>query len=69
MTGWAVSTASVSLGLPLTTPNGSMAVGGTLKYSVGNSLVAGQAQGGITASPLQADLAFPIVLPPEENAS
>ncbi len=68
VTGWAVSTAAISAGIPLNSAAGSMAVGGTLKFSVGNALVVGQAQGGITADPLKVDLQFPIVLPPEEDA-
>lgn len=67
-TGYVVTTAGVSAGFPLSSASGSMAIGGTLKYSVGNAVLAGKDQGGtITGNPVKVDLRFPVIMPPEED--
>jgi hypothetical protein len=66
--GFGVTTAGLSFGIPLSAASGSMAVGATLKYSVGQGLVVGRDQGGtITGDPVKVDLKFPIIMLPEED--
>jgi hypothetical protein len=58
--GFMVTTASASLGVPLTLAGGSMALGATLKYSIGHVLAAGREQSGSTSSD-EIDVSFPVV--------
>ena len=57
-----VSTAGVSLGVPLSSENGDMALGVTLKYSVGHVVAVGRDQGGsVQSDPVRVDVDFPLV--------
>ena len=68
-TGFGVTTGGLSVGFPLSSASGSMAVGATLKYSVGNVVMAGKDQGGkVTSNPVAVNVSFPIILPPENDA-
>ena len=60
--GFAVTTAGVSFGIPLSSEEGAMAFGATVKYSVGHVVAAGRDQGGsVTSDPVKLDLRFPVV--------
>jgi len=63
--GWAATTVALALGIPLPeVKGGSMAVGATLKYTVGHGVVAAREDNSrITANPIGMDLALPMVLP------
>ncbi|MFQ5536087.1 MAG: DUF5723 family protein [Gemmatimonadota bacterium] len=66
--GYAVTTAGVSLGFPLPSAAGSMALGATLKYSVGHGLILAEGgTGTIQADPVRVDLNFPAVMPDDED--
>ncbi|HSG07055.1 MAG TPA: DUF5723 family protein [Longimicrobiales bacterium] len=57
-----VTTAGLSYGRPVSSALGEMALGVTLKYSVGHVVAAGRDEGGSTQSdPVRVDLAFPLV--------
>ncbi len=57
-----ITTASASLGLPVSLPGGRLALGATLKYSIGHLLAAGREQSGtVTSDPLRVSAEFPIV--------
>ncbi len=65
---WAVTTAGWSVGFPLRTENGSMALGATLKYSVGHGVLIGREQAGsLTSDPIAVDVAFPVVMSDDED--
>lgn len=60
--GFAVSTAGVSFGLPLPSNAADMALGATLKYSVGHVVAAGREQGGqVQSDPVEVAVDFPVV--------
>lgn len=60
---WAVTTAGWSVGIPLRTTTGSMALGATLKYSVGNGVMIGREQSGsLQSDPIKVNVAFPVVM-------
>ncbi len=60
--GYAVSTVGVSFGLPIASASGDMAVGATLKYSVGHAVGVGRDQGGsFISSPVGVDVDFPMI--------
>jgi Family of unknown function (DUF5723) len=65
---FAVSTAGLSLGIPLPAATGSMAVGATLKYSVGHAVAVAEDQGGsVTSNPLAVDVNLPMITPDTGN--
>ena len=68
---WAATTAAVAFGMPLSAGEGrSLALGATLKYTVGHAVVAARDDGSvITANPIGIDLAFPSILPDSFNAN
>lgn len=67
---FAVTTAGLSVGLPLSTTEGSMALGVTLKYSVGHVIAIGRERGGsLQSDPIKVDVNFPIVTFDDEDAS
>jgi hypothetical protein len=60
--GFAVSTAAMSFGLPIASASGDVALGATLKYSVGHGVAIARDQGGsFRSNPLGVDVSFPIV--------
>ena len=60
--GYAVSTVGVSFGLPVSSASGDMALGATVKYSVGHAVGIGLDQGGsFNSDPVRVDVDFPIV--------
>lgn len=60
--GFAVTTAGLSFALPIPQPTGEMAVGATLKYSVGHVVGIAQDRGGtFTSDPIRVDVSFPVV--------
>ena len=65
--GWAVTTVAVAFGMGLPAPasqGGSLAVGATLKYTVGDGVLAARDDGSvITANPIGIDLALPSIAP------
>ncbi|MEQ8329104.1 MAG: conjugal transfer protein TraF [Longimicrobiales bacterium] len=66
--GYAVTTAGLSLGLPIAVADGELAVGATLKGSVGHALVVAQGSTGrFQSDPLRVDLRFPMVLTGEDD--
>lgn len=65
---FAVTTAGFSLGLPIPSEKGAMAVGATLKYSLGHVLAVGQEQGGaLQADPIKVNVNFPMVTFDDES--
>lgn len=59
---FAVTTAGFSAGFPLPTESGSMALGATLKYSVGHVMAVGRDQGGsVNSDPIRVNVNFPTV--------
>jgi len=59
---FAATTGALSFGLPLPSLKGSMAIGATLKYTVGHAVVVGRAQGGgVQSDPLRVSVDFPVV--------
>ena len=64
---WAATTVAVALGIPLPPPasqGGSLAVGATLKYTVGHGVLAAHDDGSrITTNPIGIDLALPSIAP------
>lgn len=65
---FAVTTGALSLGFPLPSAVGSMALGATLKYSMGNAVAYGREQGGsVSANPVRVDLEFPVVTMSNED--
>ena len=57
-----VTTAGLSLGWPLSTEAGEMALGATLKYSVGHVVAVGRDQGGrLESDPVRVDVKFPMI--------
>jgi hypothetical protein len=66
--GWAVTTAGWSVGIPIKSEKGSMAVGATLKYSIGNGIVVGREQiGSLQSEPISVNVAFPVVMTDDQN--
>lgn len=68
--GWAVSTVGVGFGLPLAGDTGDdLAVGVTLKYSVGHAVVVGRDVGSAVGSdPLEVAIEFPVLSTPVGDA-
>lgn len=65
---FAVTTAGLSYGIPLHTKTGSMALGFTFKYSMGQVLAVARDQGGsVQSDPIQVNIDFPMVSPDENN--
>jgi len=58
---FAVTTAGLSFAIPLSTATGDMAIGATLKYSVGHGLAIGRASGSVAANPIELNSDFPTV--------
>ncbi len=61
---WAATTGALALGIPLPMANGSLAIGATLKYTVGH--IAGTALDAgsvVRANPVSVDLALPSLVP------
>ncbi|GMV04844.1 MAG: hypothetical protein AMXMBFR53_11240 [Gemmatimonadota bacterium] len=68
--GFGVTTGALSFGIPVPSETGAMAVGATLKYSVGHGVAYGEEQGGsISADPIKVDLKFPVVMVDDEDYS
>ena len=71
--GWAAPTVAVAFGMGLPAPasqGGSLAVGATLKYTVGHGVLAARDDGStITANPIGIDLALPSIAPDSFNAN
>lgn len=62
LNGFAATTFGASFGVPLSTSEGSMALGATLKYTVGHALAVGRSQGGgLQSNPLRVDVDFPVI--------
>ena len=62
-----VTTAGVSMGLPIPSESATMALGVTLKYSVGHVLAVGSDRGGAFESdPVRVDVNFPLVTTDED---
>lgn len=62
LNAFGVTTAGLSYGLPMSSSVGDMALGVTVKYSVGHVVAAGRDQGGsIQSNPVRVDLDFPLV--------
>jgi hypothetical protein len=60
--GFAVTTAGVSLGIPLHAQTGSMALGATLKYSMGQAVAVAREQGGtVQSDPVAVRVSLPMV--------
>lgn len=60
---FAVSTVGASFGVPIKAAKGSMAVGATLKYSVGHGLAIGREKGGsLQSDPIKVNVNFPVVV-------
>ncbi|MGD2069516.1 MAG: conjugal transfer protein TraF [Gemmatimonadota bacterium] len=68
--GWAVSTVGVSFGLPIgEDPGRSLAVGATVKYSVGHAVVVGRDVGSAVGNdPLEVAIDFPVLSTPVDDA-
>lgn len=65
---FAVTTAGLSLGIPLHTASGSAAIGGTLKYLVGHGLIVGRnSAGSFTADKITFD--FPMLMTNDDGYS
>lgn len=63
-----VSTAGVSFGLPLHPTEGTMALGATVKYSLGQVVAVARDQGGsVQSDPVKVDVNFPIVTVDNDN--
>lgn len=58
---FAMTTAGVSLGIPLSTASGDMALGVTLKYTVGHGLAIGRGSGNVQLDPIEVNANFPMV--------
>ena len=58
---FAMTTAGVSLGIPLSTATGDMALGATVKYTVGHALAIGRGSGSVQADPIEVNANFPMV--------
>ncbi len=71
--GWAATTVAVAYGMGLPAPasqGGSLAVGATLKYTVGHGVLAARDDGStITANPIGIDLMLPSIAPDSFNAN
>ena len=68
VTGFAISTAGLSFGIPMTSATGSMAFGATVKYSVGHGMAVGRsATGSVQSSPIRVDVDFPLVITSEDE--
>ena len=71
--GWAATTVAVAFGMGLPAPasqGGSLAVGATLKYTVGHGVLAARDDGSmITANPIGIDLVLPSIAPDSFNAN
>lgn len=68
--GFAVTTAGLSFGLPITASEGAMAIGATVKYSVGHAVAVGRDAGGsIQADPIRVNVNFPTVTVDDEDYS
>lgn len=60
---YAVTTLGASYGFPIKTAKGSMALGATLKYSVGHALAVGREKGGsLQSDPIKVNVNFPILV-------
>jgi len=65
---FAVTTFGTSFGFPIKSAKGSMALGATLKYSVGNGLLVGREKGGsLQADPIKVDVDFPVIHSDDED--
>lgn len=65
---WAVTTAGWSVGIPLKPATGSMALGATLKYSIGNGVLVGREQpGSLDSDPISVNVTFPVVMSDDED--
>jgi F plasmid transfer operon, TraF, protein len=65
--GFAMTTAGVSLGFPIPSASGDMAVGATVKYTVGHGVAVGRSMSGMAQSdPIRIDIDFPIVMTSED---
>ena len=58
---FAMTTAGVSLGIPISSATGDMAVGATVKYTVGHGVGIGRSSGNVQADPLEVSANFPMV--------
>ena len=58
---FAMTTAGLSFGIPLSSATGDMALGATLKYMVGHALAIGRGSGTVQADPINVNANFPIV--------
>ena len=68
MDGFAVTTFGAGFGLPITAERGSMAIGATLKYSVGHVVAVGREQGGnLQSNPIKVNVNFPTVITDDED--
>jgi len=68
VTGFAISTAGLSFGIPISSASGSMAFGATVKYSVGHGMAVGRSgTGSVQSSPIRVDVDFPLVITSEDE--
>lgn len=66
--GFGVTTAGLAFGIPLTTESGAMALGATLKYSVGHVVAVGREQGGsLESNPIRVNVNFPTVMVEDDD--
>jgi hypothetical protein len=69
MEAFAVTTVGGSFALPLSRSEGAMALGATLKYSMGHGVLAGEVESGsFTADPIKVTLDLPLITIPDEDA-
>jgi hypothetical protein len=62
LSAFGVTTAGISYGVPLASAGGDMALGVTVKYSVGHVVAVGREQGGsVSADPVRVDVDFPMI--------
>ncbi|MCH7564823.1 MAG: conjugal transfer protein TraF [Gemmatimonadetes bacterium] len=66
--GFAVTTAGLSLGVPINSATGGMAIGATVKWSVGHGVAVARDQGGsFVSDPTRVTVNFPIVHTDEDD--
>lgn len=68
--GFAVTTAGLSFGVPIPSESGAMAIGATLKYSIGHAVAVGKDQGGsVSSDPIRVNVSFPMIMVEDEDYS
>jgi len=68
--GAAVTTGGLSIAIPISNPGADVAIGATVKYSVGHGVAVGRTTTGtVTANPITVDVDFPVVHTNEDEAA